>query len=317
MRIVLMVYQSFELPPAPDAPLSIFSMVKRAAQAYRTLFAFSMKLFWLPSLITTLGGLPIMLMEAPESLSWQTMVSFCSAIALALLTVLYYSWLSVKRGLVLKRMVLVPEESCIPSLAFSNRLGWKAVVARFATGAFQLCSAFVFISLGLLAWCNNERMGGAMHFQPLPELSLAVIAIIVALTALSYCCWFVSEFFYMCFSVVLATESSDWTTLWQRSCQLSRSALFRGSNFAFAEEFTMWLLPVLFSPLTLFNLSAAARNGFHFAHTAPPVWITLTDSLIAAIILLIATPYVIILNAYFANDVRVRFQARAAGAQKQ
>jgi len=199
----------------------------------------------------------------------------------------------------------------VPAMAYANRLGWKSVVIRIATGAFQLFSACALIFVGVAAWCNNDISHSSMRFAIAPTLSLPFVAIAFMLTAISYFCWFFSEFFYMCFTVVLATESGDWKSMLQRSLDLARSSFWRGSHFAFLIEFVTSIAPVLFSPVLLFSLSAGLTGGLDgFADSSPPVWMSLADDGISFLVLLLFAPFVAILNAYFANDVRMRYQAR-------
>lgn len=311
-----MVYQSFELPPAPDAPLSLLAMIKRAASAYSATFKLSMGLFWLPNVILALSGLPLALTPSPSTVSVQTVLHFGSVLLLALAGLVYYLWITVRRGLALKRLVLLAEDSCVPSLAFSNRLGWKAVVARFAAFVVQNTSAIICIVLGVLSYNLPGITHASMRFHLMPDLSLPFVLIIVALTAISFFCYFFTEFLYLCFAVVLATECSDWASLMRRSCELARSSFLRGSSFAFISEFTYWLLPILISPLTFHNLSIVAHGGIRPASGSSPIWITLGDCLVEFAVTLLVIPFLIILDAYFVNDVRVRWQARASRSGK-
>jgi hypothetical protein len=307
-----MVYQSFELPPAPDAPLSILSLIKLSAGAYRATFGLSMNLLWLPCLVSVAGHALISSVEAPVTFSLDVLVRFSLVMFCALVCGLFFLFHFVKRSLALKRMVLLSDDSSIPSLAFSNRLGWKAVIADVCVIVIQFVNAVVLIVLGLIAYGNDGIMHSPMRFALLPDLSLPFIAIIMALTAVSFLCWNFSEFFYQCFSVVLATESSDWPSLWRRSCDLSRSAFWRGSVFVFAIEFALWMSEILFSPVAVFNLQAALSGGVEgYATCVPPIWLSVVDYSVEFAILLLLAPFFIILNAYFANNVRIRFDARA------
>ncbi|MBA3856551.1 MAG: hypothetical protein C0507_06520 [Cyanobacteria bacterium PR.3.49] len=312
-----MVYQNFALPPAPVSPLSILSIIKLAAKSYSATFKLSMSLFWLPCLVLSVGNLPFSLLEPPSTFSVQELIGTAAVVAFAGLCGLYFLFHTVKRSLALQRMVLLSEDSCIPSLAFSNRLGKKAVIARIATGAFQLITALVCIFGGVAAWCNNEKMHLPVRFFLAPELSLPLVGIVVVLTAVSYFCWFFSEFLYMCFSVVLATESNDWASLWRRSCNLSRSAFWRGTTFAFGIEFAVWATALLLSPITAFELTATLRGGLEgFASSNAPIWLSVTDNVIEFAVLLLSAPFWAILSAYFANDVRVRLNARVSDLRK-
>lgn len=306
-----MVYQSFEFPEPAGSPESIGVIFSKTFSAYKASFGFTLRLFWLPCLALSLCNLPVSLMEAPTTISLQEVLKVIGFLLLSFAGWCYFIWIAVPRGLALKRMVLLSADSCIPSLAYSNRLGWKASVARFATSIVQYFSASIVIALVAIAWVNESALDLPFRSSMLPQLPLGFVAIAAVLTAASFFCWFFVEFFYQCLTFVLATEGGEWSALLKRSFGLARSAVFRGSNFTFICEFMFWIGTAVISPLSIHNLAILAGGGMDaLSRSNPPIWLTLVDSAFGCMLLILFMPLLIICSAYFANDVMLRMNLR-------